>query len=132
MEHGRRDGSSWGANSLKMPKADKEVEVFFRSVLPDDPRIIVKPMFGHAAAFVNGNMFAGTFGKEMFVRLSDEDGSVLMKEKGASGFAPMEGRPMKGYVVIPDSWTATPAKARSWVSKSLAWAGTMPPKKKKA
>jgi len=117
---------------LKMPKADKEVEVFFRSVLPDDPRIIVKPMFGHAAAFVNGNMFAGTFGKEMFVRLSDGDGSVLMKEKGASGFAPMEGRPMKGYVVIPDSWTTTPAKARSWISKSLAWAGAMPPKKKKA
>jgi len=115
-----------------MPKADREIEAFFRSLLPDDDRITVKPMFGHAAAFVNGNMFAGTFGRQVFVRLSEDEGTILMKEKGASSFAPMEGRPMKGYVVIPDSWAATPEKARSWISKSLVWTGAMPPKKKRA
>jgi TfoX/Sxy family transcriptional regulator of competence genes len=116
---------------MKMPKTDKDTESFFRSLLPPDSRIVVKPMFGHAAAFVNGNMFTGTFGKETFVRLSDELGAELMKEKGSSKFSPMEGRPMKGYVVIPAVWDKTPEKARAWVSKSLAWASGLPAKKKR-
>jgi TfoX/Sxy family transcriptional regulator of competence genes len=115
-----------------MPKADKDVEAFFRSLLPEDERIVVKPMFGHVAGFVNGNMFAGTFGKHVFVRLSEKDAPLLMKEKGAGPFSPMEGRPMKGYTVIPDSWDENPAKARAWVSKALEWTGAVPPKKKKA
>ena len=31
-------------------------------MLPDDPEIEVKPMFGNLGAFVHGNMFAGLFG----------------------------------------------------------------------
>jgi TfoX/Sxy family transcriptional regulator of competence genes len=113
-----------------MPKRESDTEEFFRSLLPEDKRVKVKPMFGHAAAFVNGNLFAGTFGKQVFVRLPDEEGRLLLREKGAREFSPMEGRPMKGYVVTPDYWTATPAKARSWVLKSLTWVGALPPKKK--
>jgi len=116
---------------LKMPKSDSDTEEFFRSLLPEDKRVKVKPMFGHAAAFVNGNLFAGTFGKQVFVRLPDEEGRVLLKEDGASKFSPMEGRPMKGYVVTPDYWAATPAKARLWVLKSLTWVSALPPKKPK-
>jgi len=115
---------------MKMPKADKETETFLRSLLPTDSRIVVKPMFGHAAAFVNGNMFAGTFGKQTFVRLPDELGVELMKEKGSSGFSPMEGRPMKGWIVMPAAWGKTPGKARAWVSKSFTWASGLPAKKK--
>jgi TfoX/Sxy family transcriptional regulator of competence genes len=117
---------------LKMPKADKDAEAYLKKLLPADSRIAVKPMFGQASAFLNGNMFAGTFGKQVFVRLSEEDVAVLMKEKGASYFAPIEGRQMKGYVVFPSSWTREPAKARPWVAKSLDWVGAMPPKKKKS
>ena len=117
---------------MKTPKADKQAETFFRSLLPEDSRIVVRPMFGQASAFLNGNMFAGTFGEQVFVRLSEEDGSVLMKEKGASFFSPMQGRQMKSYVVFPPSWAREPAKARPWVIKSIEWVGTMPPKKKRS
>jgi TfoX/Sxy family transcriptional regulator of competence genes len=72
---------------MRMPKADKETEALFRSLLPNDPRISVRPMFGHAAAFVNGNLFAGTFGAHIFVRLRDDDEALLlMKEKGRLDF----------------------------------------------
>ena len=56
---------------MQIPKptdADKE---FFRSVLPDDPEIEIKPMFGNLGAFVHGNMFAGLFGPDVGVRLDD-------------------------------------------------------------
>jgi len=116
---------------LKMPKADRDTESFFRSLLPANEKIVVKPMFGHIAAFVNGNMFAGTFGTQVFVRLSDDEGALLMKEKEATKFSPMEGRPMKGYVVFPPAWLNEEVRARAWVVKSLSFVAAMPAKRKK-
>jgi TfoX/Sxy family transcriptional regulator of competence genes len=48
-------------------------------------------MFGNISAFVNGNMFAGLFGNDIFVRLSDENRRELLEEKGASLLEPMKG-----------------------------------------
>lgn len=117
---------------MKMPRVDKETEAFFRSILPVREEVVVKPMFGQTAAFVNGNLFSGIFGKQVFVRLSEEDGAVLMKEAGTRPFAPVEGRPMRGYVVMPPSWIGEPRRARSWVAKSHEWVSAMPPKAKKS
>ncbi|MDA4134085.1 MAG: TfoX/Sxy family protein [Thaumarchaeota archaeon] len=113
---------------MKMPRPDGDDKAFFRSVLPSDPRVHVRPMFGNDAAFVNGNMFAGLFGKQLFVRLSVEDQAELLAEEGASRFAPMEGRPMSGYVVVPSAWRADPKKVGAWVEKSLAWSSRLPAK----
>lgn len=119
---------------MKMPRPDSDDRAFFQSVVPKDPRVQVRPMFGNDAAFVNGNMFTGLFGEELFVRLSEEDQAELLKEKGASRFSPMEGRPMSGYIVVPKAWRANPAKASAWVARSLVWASGLPaktPKKSK-
>ncbi|MGD0636516.1 MAG: TfoX/Sxy family protein [Nitrososphaerales archaeon] len=116
---------------MKMPRPDSEDRAFFQSVLPKDPRIHVRPMFGNDAAFVNGNMFAGLFGKQLFVRLSAEDQAELLAEKGASRFAPMEGRPMSSYIVVPAAWRTSPKKVGAWVARSLAWSSGLPPKASK-
>jgi hypothetical protein len=42
-----------------MPKPTEADKDRFRSLVPDDPRVEVKPMFGNLGAFVNGNMFVG-------------------------------------------------------------------------
>ncbi|MGA2663891.1 MAG: TfoX/Sxy family protein [Nitrososphaerales archaeon] len=110
------------------PRPDAGDRAFFRSVLPGDAGVRVRPMFGNDAAFVNGNMFAGLFGRQLFVRLSDPDQAELLKEEGASRFAPMEGRPMRGYVVVPQAWRADPQRVRAWVARSLAWTAGLPPK----
>ena len=47
---------------MEMPKASDADKEHFRSVLPDHPDLVVKPMFGNLGAFVHGNMFAGLFG----------------------------------------------------------------------
>jgi len=60
-------------------------------------------MFGNISALVNGNMFAGFFGNDLFVRLSEESRRELLDKKGASLLEPMKGKPMKEYVVIPKS-----------------------------
>jgi len=88
-------------------------------------------MFGNISAFVNGNMFFGVFGNDLFVRLSSEDQLELLKNRGSSMLEPMKGKPMKDYVVLPKTWRAKPETLRSWISKSLEWSSKLPPKKAK-
>ena len=114
-----------------IPKPDAATKAFFRSVVPDHPAVGVRPMFGNLAAFVNGNMFMGLFGPDLFLRLSDDDQAVVQKAGGGS-FEPMPGRAMSGYVVVPEAWREQPKKLATWVERSLEWAMALPPKVPKA
>ena len=116
---------------MNIPRPDEDSKEFFRSLLPDNPRITIRPMFGNISAFVNGNMFAGLFGNDLFVRLSEESRKELLEKKGASLLEPMKGRPMKEYVVIPKAWRNQHETARTWVIRSLDWSSKLPPKKMK-
>jgi TfoX/Sxy family transcriptional regulator of competence genes len=86
-------------------------------------------MFGNLSAFVNGNMFFGLFGNDLFLRLSSQDQQELLKQKGSSFLEPMKGRPMKDYVLIPKSWKNEADTLQNWISRSLAWSGKLPAKK---
>jgi TfoX/Sxy family transcriptional regulator of competence genes len=112
----------------EFPRPDIESKAFFASVVPDDPRVEVRPMFGNLAAFVNGNMFAGLFGAQVFVRLDEDEREVLLREPHASIFAPMEDRPMKEYVVLPAGWRKEPERALKWVRRALDRAAALPAK----
>jgi len=76
-------------------------------------------------------MFAGLFGNDLFVRLPEESRKELLEKEGALLLEPMEGRPMKEYVVIPKAWRKQHETARTWVIRSLDWTSKLPPKKKK-
>jgi len=115
---------------MKIPGAEKKLELFFRSVVPDEASITIRPMFGNLAAFVNGNMFSGLYGDALFLRLSGEGRTDLLSEKGAKVFEPMKGRPMKDYVCVPQEWLGSAGRITPWILKSLAWSSTLPPKEK--
>jgi len=110
---------------IKIPRPDENTKKFFNSVLPLDPRIKVRPMFGNVSAFVNGSMFMGLFGDDLFLRLSDKDNHELL-ENGGVVLEPMKGKPMKDYTLIPKTWSNEPSKVRLCTSKSLAWASKLP------
>jgi len=116
---------------LKIPRPDEGSKAFFKSALPHDPRVTVRLVFGNDAAFVNGNMFVGLWGNDLFLRLSDEDRKELLKNEGVTNFEPMKGRPMKGYNLIPRTWKNQRETVRRWVARSLAWASELPAKKSK-
>jgi TfoX/Sxy family transcriptional regulator of competence genes len=111
----------------KIPKPDEASKAFFQTVVPERPDVRIKPMFGNLAAFVNGNMFMGLFGSDLFVRLSEADRESLVKA-GGTPFEPMPGRPMREYVMLPSVWLSQPKRVREWVERSLAWAEGLPPK----
>ena len=110
-----------------MPKPTAAAAAAFSDLVPDDPAVTARPMFGNPAAFVNGNMFAGLFGDDLFVRLSDDDATRL-HAAGGGDFAPMPGRPMKGYTTLPRPWQSDVETARRWMAISLAWARSLPAK----
>jgi TfoX/Sxy family transcriptional regulator of competence genes len=110
-----------------MPKPTEQAKAAFTKLVPDEPAVSLRPMFGNLSAFVNGNMFAGLFGEDMFVRLPDEESAPIRKQ-GGRDFEPMAGHAMKGYVTVPSTWRTKPAAAQAWISASLAFARTLPPK----
>src|SRR5438105_1231495 len=116
---------------MEMPKPTEADKEFFRSLVPEDPRVEVKPMFGNLGAFVNNNMFMGLFGADVGVKLDEDDRESLLEEKGAGPFGPAE-RPMGGYVALPRAWRSNPAKGRPWIKSALQHVASLPPKKKPA
>ncbi|MFI4935884.1 MAG: TfoX/Sxy family protein [Caulobacterales bacterium] len=106
------------------------VDLFAESV-PDDPRVERRKMFGYPSVFVSGNMCAGLFQDQMFARLAPEDRAAL-PGGGAASFEPMEGRPMKDYVLIPDDILADEPALAETLAKAVSFTGSLPPKEKKA
>jgi TfoX/Sxy family transcriptional regulator of competence genes len=114
---------------VEIPKPSDADKDRFRSIVPNDPRVEVKPMFGNLGAFVHGNMFMGLFGADIGLKLDKDDETALRAIEGARPFGPPE-RPMGGYTTIPDSLIGTPDGGR-WVSRALDHVATMPPKEPK-
>jgi TfoX/Sxy family transcriptional regulator of competence genes len=113
---------------MKMPKPTEETKSYFQAIVPDDPRVQIKPMFGQLAAFLNGNMFMGIFGDDVMIRLEESDREELLRSDGASIFDPGNGRPMKEYVLVPEDLRVDQAALDDWIEKSVTWVAEMPEK----
>ena len=110
-----------------MPKPTEQAKAAFTRLVPDEPAVTLRPMFGNLAAFVNGNMFAGLSGEDLFVRLPDEQSAPIRKQ-GGRDFEPVAGHTMKGYVTVPKTWRSHTAASMEWIAASLAFARALPPK----
>lgn len=120
---------------MQMPRPSDADKEHFRSVLPPNPEVVVKPMFGNLGAFVNGNMFAGLFGSTIGVKLSPDDRAELETTERTLPFGPEE-RPMGDYVGLPEIWNAEgegdEARAKTWVAKAFDYVSGLPPKEAKS
>jgi TfoX/Sxy family transcriptional regulator of competence genes len=115
---------------MKMPKPSEQAKAAFTSLVPDDPSITLRPMFGNLAAFVNGNMVSGLFGEDLFVRLPDDE-AAQVRRQGGRPFEPMPGHAMSGYVMVPAAWQKEPDSVRAWIDLAVTLTRAMPAKAKK-
>jgi TfoX/Sxy family transcriptional regulator of competence genes len=114
-----------------MPKPSEQAKAAFSKLVPDEPAVTLKPMFGNLSAFLNGNMFCGLFGEDLFVRLPDPE-IAAVKKSGGRDFEPMAGHAMKGYVVVPAAWRTKPEPAVVLIKRALMMTRAMPAKSAKA
>jgi TfoX/Sxy family transcriptional regulator of competence genes len=103
----------------------------FLSLVPDDPGVEVRRMFGCPCFFYGGNMFAGVHQENLFVRLGDDDRAALLALPGAGHFEPMAGRPMREYVCVPQAVLTDRPALEAWLARSLVYLRTLPAKQKK-
>src|SRR5262245_39460249 len=105
---------------MKMKKAPAWLVARFAEVLPSDPRVEPKKMFGMPAAFTRGNMFAGLFEDLLLVRL-DEAQRAEVRRAGGAPFAPM-GREMREYVTLPPAVVEHDLDGtRRWVARAFTF-----------
>jgi TfoX/Sxy family transcriptional regulator of competence genes len=112
------------------PKSSPEAVERFHAAAAGVEGVELRRMFGFPAAFVGGNLAASLFGDTMAVRLP-EDELRARQDAGWSPFEPMPGRPMRGYVALPDEVVRDAAAARHWVEQAVAYGRTLPPKEPK-
>lgn len=114
-------------------KVTPELTAIFDAVLPDDPAVERRQMFGCPCAFTGGKLFAGLHQEDLLVRLDEPGRERLLAIDGARPFEPMPGRRMREYVVVPRTMLARRAKLAGWVARAFAYARALPdkPAKKK-
>jgi TfoX/Sxy family transcriptional regulator of competence genes len=110
--------------------SDSKIELFERMV-PVDRRVERRTMFGGQTGFANGNLFLGLHENRLFIRLSEDDRAVLIKEFKAKAFEPMPARKSRDTLVVPDRIAADPARLRSWCERALSHALSLPRKVEK-
>jgi TfoX/Sxy family transcriptional regulator of competence genes len=103
----------------------------FAELLPDDPRVEPRKMFGYPCAFVAGNMFIGLHQDNLVLRLDDADRERFLAEHSTELFSPFPGRVMREYVVVPHAMIrGRRDELGRWIGRSLEYAATVPPKRK--
>ena len=81
-------------------------------------------LFGAPCWFIRGNMFAGVFGEDIFLRLGETD-LVDAKSLGAKPFQPVMGRVMKEYATLPPALLEGKPLA-AWLEKSYSYTSSLP------
>jgi TfoX/Sxy family transcriptional regulator of competence genes len=113
------------------PSSESMIARFDR-LLPVDPRVERRTMFGCPMGYANGNIFLGLHEDRFIIRLGEDDRAAFIKEFKAKAFEPMPGRKSSATLVVPERIAAELAALRSWCDKALSHALSLPPKKKKA
>ncbi len=113
-----------------MKKPDAATIAWYDSNVPADPRAVKGQMFGHPCAFVNGNMFFGTFENTLIARVGPDRARALSEGGVVRVFEPMAGRAWKDYVQIAPGQVGD-AELRHLVGGALDHTAAIPPKAEK-
>jgi hypothetical protein len=110
-------------------KVPAEHHPIFRAALPKDARVETTPMFGGLAARVNGNTFAGLFGRSVMIWLPEEQRADALALEGATPFDPMgDGKRRSDKIMLPEAFMEETDELRKWIARAFKEASKLPPK----
>lgn len=111
-----------------MEPASPAVVAAYEAALPDDPRVERKKMFGMPCAFVNRQMFFGTFEGTVVARIGPARVQERAGKDGLVVFTPMVDRAWRDYVQVDA--TANADLLKGLATEALAWTAKLPAKAK--
>lgn len=112
----------------RFEKSPPELVERFVAVTARHPQLVPKRMFGYDCTWVNGHMASGLFADTWFVRVGEVAAAELLALPGAVPFAPMGGKPTKGYACLPPDVIADDAVVDAWLERCIGFMETLPPK----
>lgn len=99
-----------------------------RAAIQDQDGVTEKRMFGGLAFLINGNMAVSASGQGgMLLRVDPTDTPSLVQRPEASR-SQMRGREMDGWLRIDPTLLATKRQLKSWVSRGVSYARSLPAK----
>jgi len=116
-------------------KVPPEHHPIFREALPKDPRVETRPMFGGVSAKVNGNLFAGLFGRSAIIWLPEDQRIAALALEGFAPFDPMGDGRRSDKIMLPERVMKHPEELARWLDTAFKAAAELPrktPKKAKA
>lgn len=105
------------------------VEIAYENALPEDSSVVRKQMFGSPCAFVNRQMFFGTFEDTLVARIGPDRVKAIAGEPGMGVFTPSPGKTWDDYVQM--DLTVGADNLAALAVEALAWASALPKKGKR-
>ncbi|GGK18652.1 hypothetical protein GCM10010124_09080 [Pilimelia terevasa] len=107
---------------------DEELAHRIRSIVRDEPGLTERRMFGGLAFLVHGNLAVSASGRGgLLLRVDPADTPALVQRPEATRFQ-MRGRELRGWLHIDADGLATTRQLRSWVSRGIGYARSLPAK----
>ena len=113
---------------MQLSKPTEHDKAGFRSMIPADPAVVIKPMFGNLGAFVNGNMFAGLFGSTIWVRLVETPAGGSWRRSTAADRSGRSSVPCAAMSGLPADWAGQPERSTRWIEVAMSQVRALPPK----
>ena len=115
-----------------MEKPTEAIVRLFHRLIPEDPAVERRSMFGMPCAFVNGQMFFGTFEDSLVLRVGPTRAAALHGEPGLAVFSPPRGGTWKEYLQVSPALLGDDTRLAGLVAEALGSTPAAPPKKKAA
>jgi len=108
---------------------DEELAERIRELLAEEHGLTEKKMFGGLAFLARGNMAVAVSGQGgLMVRVDPADTDELLAAPHAEPFE-MRGRAVDGWLRVAPEGIRTKGQLEPWVSRGLAYARSLPPKR---
>jgi TfoX/Sxy family transcriptional regulator of competence genes len=88
-------------------------------------------LLGCPSYTLEGNLFTGVFGEQVFLRLP-EAGRVRAVSEGAGPFEPLKGRALKMYVLMSEAAVADGEILSEWLRRSMDFVKGLPKRPRKS
>ncbi len=109
---------------------DEDLANRVRRILRKIDGVSEKKMFGGLCFLINGNMALGISREDLMIRVRPETYEKLLAQPNVRKMD-FTGKPLKGFLYVGAKGRDTDRALRKWVSKSVDFAMSLPPKPKK-
>ena len=107
---------------------DEDLANRLRELLADEDAITEKKMFGGLAFLLHGNMsVSASRNGGLLVRIDPADTDAALARRHVA-LMEMGGRTMEGWITVSPEGLKTKRELAAWVTRSVTFAKTLPPK----